>query len=244
MATLEELPEASAPGLGYDYDSHGPEGAAGIERSFEPWNRNYLLPVVLPALDGVVERLEAGGTVADVGCGAGVAVCLIAQAFPASEVHGYDISHLALERAERRRVELGLPNAHFHDARAGAAARRRLGRPRHDVRLHPRHDPPAGDDGGHPRRARATTARGCSSTSRPATPSRRTSAKNPMAALMYGMSVLSCMSSALSEPGGAGLGTLGLPESKARAMAQAAGFTRFRRLDIDHPINAFYEVRP
>ena len=48
----------------------------------------------------------------------------------------------------------------------------------------------------------------------------------------------------MSEPGGAGLGTLGLPESTARAMAQAAGFTRFRRLDIDHAINAFYEVRP
>ena len=35
-----------------------------------------------------------------------------------------------------------------------------------------------------------------------------------------------------------------LPESKAREMAAAAGFTRFRRLDIDHPINAFYEIRP
>jgi hypothetical protein len=69
-------------------------------------------------------------------------------------------------------------------------------------------------------------------------------AKNPMTALMYGVSVLSCLSSALSEPGGAGLGTLGLPESTARAMAQAAGFTRFRRLDIGHAINAFYEVRP
>jgi hypothetical protein len=68
--------------------------------------------------------------------------------------------------------------------------------------------------------------------------------KNPMASLMYGISVLSCMSSALSEPGGEGLGTLGLPESKARAMTSDAGFTRFRRLDIDHAVNAFFEVRP
>ena len=29
-----------------------------------------------------------------------------------------------------------------------------------------------------------------------------------------------------------------------RAMAEAAGFTRFRKLDIDHAINAFYEIRP
>ena len=48
-------------------------------------------------------------------------------------------------------------------------------------------------------------------------------AKNPMASLMYGISVMSCMSSALSEPGGAGLGTLGLPPSRAEAMARDGG---------------------
>ncbi|MGQ0832323.1 MAG: class I SAM-dependent methyltransferase, partial [Microthrixaceae bacterium] len=68
--------------------------------------------------------------------------------------------------------------------------------------------------------------------------------RNPMASLMYGISVLSCMSSGLSEPGGAGLGTLGLSASRAEAMARAAGFTRFRQVSIDHPINAFYEIRP
>ena len=52
------------------------------------------------------------------------------------------------------------------------------------------------------------------------------------------------MSSGLSEPGGAGLGTLGLPESRAKEIATKAGFTRFRRLRIDHPTNAFYEIRP
>jgi hypothetical protein len=68
--------------------------------------------------------------------------------------------------------------------------------------------------------------------------------KNPMASLMYGISVLSCMSSALSAPDGAGLGTLGLSPVKAEAMAREAGFSRFRRMDIDHPVNAFYEIRP
>ena len=68
--------------------------------------------------------------------------------------------------------------------------------------------------------------------------------KNPMAPLMYGISVMSCMSSAMSAVGGAGLGTLGLPESKARSMAATAGFTRFRKLEIEHSLNAFYEVRP
>ena len=68
--------------------------------------------------------------------------------------------------------------------------------------------------------------------------------RNPMASLMYGISVLSCMSSALSEPGGAGLGTLGLSAAKAEQHRRDAGFTRFRPLDIDHPINALYEIRP
>jgi hypothetical protein len=52
------------------------------------------------------------------------------------------------------------------------------------------------------------------------------------------------MSSALSEPGGAGLGTLGLSANTARRMAELAGFSRFRKLAVDHSVNAFYEIRP
>ena len=52
------------------------------------------------------------------------------------------------------------------------------------------------------------------------------------------------MSSALSEPDGAGLGTLGLSANTAARWPRRAGFTRFRKLDIDHSVNAFYEVRP
>ena len=68
--------------------------------------------------------------------------------------------------------------------------------------------------------------------------------KNPMASLMYGVSVLSCLSSAMSAPDGAGLGTLGLSAATAEDMARAAGFGSFRRLDVEHPVNAFYEIRP
>jgi hypothetical protein len=47
----------------------------------------------------------------------------------------------------------------------------------------------------------------------------------------------------MSEPNGEGLGTLGLSASRAEEMARDAGFSRFTRLDIDHSVNAFYEVR-
>jgi SAM-dependent methyltransferase len=240
---LHDLPESFRTGRGYDYDAHGPEAAEGIERSFEPWYRNFLVPVALPALDGVVDRLVDGAVVADVGCGAGVAASLIAQAYPASEVHGYEISRHALDRARQRAQRLGLGNLHFHDVRDEPLPSDEgvdlvttfdcvhdMTDPDHVVRAIRRAIAPEGAWLLVDMKARDTYAENV--------------AKNPMAALMYGVSVLSCLASALSEPGGAGLGTLGLPEHRAREMAEAAGFTRFRRLDVDHPINAFYEIRP
>jgi 2-polyprenyl-3-methyl-5-hydroxy-6-metoxy-1,4-benzoquinol methylase len=158
-------------------------------------------------------------------------------------VSGYDISRYALGRAEQKLVESGLTNVHFHDPRQDPLPSN------HTVDLVTTfdciHD--------------MTDPQGMMHTLRQAIAPDGTwllvdikaldsfhdnVAKNPMASLMYGISVLSCMSSALSEPGGAGLGTLGLSESRARSMAEAAGFTRFRRLDIDHAVNAFYEIRP
>jgi hypothetical protein len=68
--------------------------------------------------------------------------------------------------------------------------------------------------------------------------------RNPVLAMMYGLSVTSCLSSGLSEPGGAGLGTLGLHPGLAERMCREAGFSRFARHDFDDPVNLYYEVRP
>jgi hypothetical protein len=65
-----------------------------------------------------------------------------------------------------------------------------------------------------------------------------------MLAMFYGFSVSACMSSALSEEGGAGLGTLGFNPEVAETMVRAAGFTRFHQHDFDDPSNLYYEVRP
>ena len=243
MAALEVMPDSFRTGIGHDYDSHGPEGAVGIERSFEPWNRHHLIPTVLPTLDGLVERLEAGISVADIGCGAGGAVLLMADAFPNSRFVGYDISRHALERAEHRRREEGAENVRFVDPRDEPLPAD------HSVDFVTTFD--CIHDMTHPQETIGAIAdalapdgiwllvdiKGRDSFA-------ENVEKNPMAPLMYGISVLSCMSSALSEPGGAGLGTLGLPESKARELAAAAGFTRFRTLGVEHSVNSFYEVRP
>jgi hypothetical protein len=62
--------------------------------------------------------------------------------------------------------------------------------------------------------------------------------------MAYSISILGCLSAGLSAPGGAGLGTLGLPEPLMRALAVEAGFTRFRRLELPSPVNAYYAVQP
>ena len=69
--------------------------------------------------------------------------------------------------------------------------------------------------------------------------------KIPVLPYMYCMSVFYCMSSSLSEPGGAGLGTLGMHAGLLEEMAGAAGFSRFTVHDHDQdPTNRYYEIRP
>jgi SAM-dependent methyltransferase len=243
MSALEHMPEAFRTGVGHDYDSHGPEGAVGIERSFEPWNQNFLIPLVIPALDGMKEKLSAGVRVADIGCGSGGAALLMGSTFPKSIIDGFDISKFALERAEERKAESGAQNVSFFDPRE------------HPIADDHRYDLICTFDCIHD----MTRPTEMMKTIRKALKDDGTwllvdikaqetlemnVSKNPMASLLYGISVLSCMSSAMSENGGEGLGTLGLSAGRAESMAHDAGFTQFKKLDVDHSVNAFYEVRP
>jgi 2-polyprenyl-3-methyl-5-hydroxy-6-metoxy-1,4-benzoquinol methylase len=243
IAVVDALPEAFKSGVGLDYDAFGPEGARGVERGFAPWYRALLVPFALPRVPGVVALLERGARVADVGCGGGIALVEMAKAFPRSEFHGYDISQHALERAEENRRAAGLTNVAFHDPRK---------EPLPDDAsfefvttfdcLHDMTDPASAMRA--IRGALAPEGTWLIADIKSRGSYEQNVAKNPMAALMYGTSVMSCMSSALSEPGGLGLGTLGFPEELARKMTREAGFTRFDPLDLGHPINAFYVVRP
>jgi len=243
MAVLDRLPEAFETGRGLPYDAFGPEGARGIERGFAPWFRTMLLPLALPRIEGIVDALKAGIEVADIGCGTGVALLEMAGAFPNSRFHGYDISEHALARAEAQRASAGLGNLHFHHAREEPLPE--------DGRfsfvtafdcLHDMTDP----DGitRSVRRAIADDGLWLVCDIKAHSSYRENAERNPMASLMYGMSVMTCMSSALSEEGGAGLGTLGLHADRLEAMVRGAGFSRFEAIDFGHPVNAFYLVRP
>lgn len=242
MESLKRMPESFRTGVGFNYDSHGPDGAVGIERSFEPWNNANLIPVVLPAV-GVVDVLRAGANVADVGCGAGGAVLRMAKEFPRSNIVGYDISKYALARANERLSAAGLANARFADPQVEPLPA--------DHSLHFVCTFDCIHDMTHPlavMKAIRASLRDDGVWLLVDIKAHDTFAmnaeKNPMASLMYGISVLSCMSSALSTPDGAGLGTLGLSEMTAESMARTAGFTTFERLDVEHSVNAFYAIRP
>ena len=242
MRMVEELPEAFRTGVGFSWDDRGPEGASFTELLFRNWYRQVLVPAALPRVDGIVQRLTAGAKAADIGCGAGLAILEMARAFPASQFHGYDISAHALARAAEHRAAAGVTNVTFHNAATNPLP----GDASVDLitTFDCLHDMTHPDTAASAIRA-AIKPDGvwfiADINGAPTFEEQLASAQTPM---LYAMSVLSCMSSSLSEPGGAGLGTLGLPEPAMRQLVEAAGFTRFRRIDLPHPINAFYEARP
>jgi SAM-dependent methyltransferase len=243
LAAAEQLPEAFRSGIGLPYDALGEEGALGIERGFAPFFRALLVPLVLPRVAGTVERLARGAEAADVGCGAGVALIEMARAFPRSRFRGYDISRHALARAERNLREAGLDNASFHDPRSEPLPEDgRFALVTSFDCLHDMTDPASVMRS--VRRALDAEGAWLIADVKAHASYEENIERNPMAPLMYGMSVVTCLSSSLSEPGGAGLGTLGLHEQLMRSMLAESGFSRFETIDLRHPVNAFYVARP
>jgi 2-polyprenyl-3-methyl-5-hydroxy-6-metoxy-1,4-benzoquinol methylase len=238
-AFLDQLADAFRTGIGPDYDAQGEQGAHEVERMSRPWSRNALVPVVLPRLEGVVAKLEAGGRVLDLGCGGGVAMATIAEAFPASQVDGVDLSRHAIELASLNLA--GLPNAAVRLGRAEEVTDAEA----YDLVftfdcLH---------DMTHPAEAIAAVRRALKSDGTwlakeiRCWPTWEQNRKNPMLAMFYGFSVTSCLASATSQPGGAGFGTVGLHGDLLRELAETAGFSRFTTHDVDDPANLYYEIR-
>jgi len=241
--SLEPLRDSFRTGIGLPYDAQGESGNHAVARMFAPWFRHMLVPAILPALDGVVAKLEAGAKVADVGCGAGIALITMGKAFPKSDFHGYELSQHALNLAAKNLAESGLTNVTFHDARGediptdGSFDFITTFDCIHDM-THPTQVI------GAIRKAIKEDGTYLIADIKGLPTYEENVEENPMTAMMYGFSVLSCMSSALSEPDGEGLGTLGFHEAVARETTSKAGFTRFTSHDFGNPLNAYYEVRP
>ena len=239
--TIDKLVNAFRTGIGLSYEELGPNAAHRTERMLGPWVRQALVPQILPALDGVVDKLRQGAVAADVGCGGGLAVAAMAEAYPDSEFHGYDPSAHAIGRCREKIAAQNLGNLKVFTAGGEA------------LPSEPTYDFLITFDCVHDMTRPAEVIAAIRRALKPdgtwlikdirSTPDFRENMRNPMLAMFYGFSVSACMSSALSEPGGAGLGTLGFNPAVAKSMVREAGFSRFRQHDFDDPANLYYEVR-
>jgi 2-polyprenyl-3-methyl-5-hydroxy-6-metoxy-1,4-benzoquinol methylase len=239
--TLDRVAQAFHTGIGMSYEEHGVNCACTIKRMTAP--SHAMLPFFLGQIDGITARLEEGVRVLDVGCGAGSALRELARAFPHSTFEGYDPSPSAIALARSDTQQEGLTNITYHVA----AGEEIPPTPQFDLvlTLDCLHDMP------FPQRA-LQAIRGCIKPDgifiiKDIRSSDRTEENlaNPLASLLYSLSLIYCMSSALSQPGGAGLGTMGFNPALAKAMTAAAGFTYFRQYAFEEDtFNYFYEVRP
>ena len=224
-------------GEGRPWDSHSPCLFCGTDRFFRPAYAAHLIPEWLPALEGVMAKLEAGAKVADIGCGWGSSTILMAQRFPASTFVGYDFHQPSIDQARARAAEAGLTNVSFELATAQdypgtgfdfACIFDAL----HDM----------GDPVGAARHIRETlNPGGTFMLVEPMAGDRMADNMHPMGQIFYGFSCMGCVPASLAQPVGMGLGAQA-GEKRLTEVLNAAGFSHVRRAAAT-PSNMVLEVR-
>jgi 2-polyprenyl-3-methyl-5-hydroxy-6-metoxy-1,4-benzoquinol methylase len=235
---IEKIETAFRGDGGLSWKDHHPCLFSGTEWFFRTGYRAEL-PGWIAALDGVADKLEAGATVADVGCGHGASCVVIAQAYPNARITGFDFHGPSIETARERAVEAGVTaQTSFEVADAKGYdgtfdlicffdCLHDMGDPVGIARYAREHLNPGGTvllvepfalDG------RAANMEG-----------------NPMAALLYTASSVICTPNSLSQDVGLGLGAQA-GEARLRDVMTEAGFTHFRRA-AETPINLILEAR-
>jgi 2-polyprenyl-3-methyl-5-hydroxy-6-metoxy-1,4-benzoquinol methylase len=230
--------DAFRNGGGIPYSEIGEDVCCGIERMFRPGYVNFLVKEWLGAIPGLNERLECGGKIADVGCGAGQSTVTMGKAFPKAKLTGIDFHGPSITRARKHAADAGLKNVTFLQA------------PAHELPaaepfdlicsfdcIHDMVDPRATVRAIH----KALANDGVYLWSEPNATDNAYQNRNPIGKAFHSISPLHCMTVSLAF-NGAGLGTV-IGENGARALAKEAGFTRFERLPIQNPFNQFFALR-
>jgi SAM-dependent methyltransferase len=238
VAAREQLPDRFLAGDGLGWHEHHHDLWHGTERAFAASYRASLVAEWLPALDGVVAKLEAGALVADVGCGHGASTVLMAQAFPASRFVGVDYHAGSIATARERAEQAGVADRVTFEV-GGASD---FGGEGYDLvaffdSFHDLGDPLAAA-----RRAAAALAPGgtCMLVE-PFAGDRIEDNLNPVGRFYYGFSTLVCTPGSLSQPGRAGLGTQA-GEARLRQVLRAGGFGAVRRA-AETPLNLVLEAK-
>lgn len=231
---------AAAPdGDGVGWHDHNTDVHDGCERFFRPGYNAHLVAEWLPAVDGLVDKLTAGATVADIGCGHGASTVLMAQAYPASRFVGSDYHAASIGTAMERAAEAGVADrTEFEVAPASSFSGSGYDLVTTFDALHD-----MGDPVGAARRVHdALAPDGVWMLVEPAAGDRVEDNLNPLGRAYYGFSTLLCTPASLSQPVGAALGTQAGP-ARIRDVTVAAGFRSFR-LAASTPFNNVFEVRP
>jgi 2-polyprenyl-3-methyl-5-hydroxy-6-metoxy-1,4-benzoquinol methylase len=210
----------------------------GTERFFRAGYNANLVSSWLPALDGAIEKLAAGGRAADVGCGHGASTILMAQAFPDSQFVGIDYHGPSIETARERAAKAGVDNASFELADATSYRGDDYDLIAFFDCLHDMADP-----SGVARHARqALKPDGHCLLVEPFAGDSIAENLNPVGRLYYGASSLICVPVSLARHGPA-LGAQAGERRLRKVMVDDGGFTRFRRA-TQTPFNLIFEARP
>jgi 2-polyprenyl-3-methyl-5-hydroxy-6-metoxy-1,4-benzoquinol methylase len=233
------ITQAARTGAGVGWHDHVHDVFEGCERFFRPGYSANLLSAWLPALDGVVEKLERGAVVADVGCGHGSSTILMAGAFPHSTFVGSDYHEGSVATARERAAAAGLADRVRFDVAPAAAY---SGGDYDLVTMFDcLHD--MGDPAGAARHVRETLKPdGTWMIVEPNAGDRVEENLNPVGRAYYGFSTLLCTPASLSQEVGLALGAQA-GEARIREVVTASGFTRFRRA-AETPFNLVFEARP
>jgi 2-polyprenyl-3-methyl-5-hydroxy-6-metoxy-1,4-benzoquinol methylase len=232
-----KVAEAFRHGRGLGWHEHSKCLFRGTERFFRPGYNANLVPSWLPALDGMVAKLERGARVADVGCGHGASTIVMARAFPNSLFVGFDYHAPSVEAASKAARDAGLDNVRFEVAHAKNFS----GRFDLVAFFDCLHD--MGDPVGAATHVRAALEPdGTWMIVEPFAADRLSDNLNPVGRVYYAASTMVCTPCSLSQEVGLALGAQA-GERRLREVAGAGGFSRLRRA-AETPFNIVLEARP
>ncbi len=242
LGALRDVPaieERFRTGAGFGWHEHDGSLFDGTERFFRPGYAANLVSGWLPALTGVVAKLSAGASVADLGCGHGASTILMAEAFEHSTFLGTDYHEGSIRVARRRAVTAGVQDRVTFEAFDAVE----LPAATFDLVtmfdcLHDMGDPAAAAAAAR----QALKPGGTLMVVEPAAGDRIEDNLHPLGRVFYGASTLICTPSSLHQPGAAALGPQAGP-ARLTALLSAAGFTNVR-VAASSPVNLVFEARP
>ena len=224
-------------GDGFRWGDHDEHVLGGCERFFRPGYLNHLASHWIPALDGVEDLLTAGADVADVGCGHGASTLLLAQAYPASSIVGFDADTGSIEAARKRAADAGLSDRVRFEVASAATFPGQYDLVCFFDCLHDMGDPA----GACTHVLDHLTPGGTLMLIEPFAQDDLADNINAVGAAYYGFSTLLCTPSSLSQEVGTALGAQA-GEARLREIVTGAGFTTFRRV-AETPFNIVLEAR-